>query len=67
MQRTFCLVNFLADLDGVLADFLALKKVPKKASFCVQNVFDPLLMYFFRPKVLLKDQKMLNLRRMKND
>ena len=45
-------------------------KVPKKACFSAENVLDPLLslhMYFFIPKVLLKDQKMLNLRRMKND
>ena len=46
------------------------KKSPKNACFTVQNVLDPLLslyMYFFIPKVLLKDQKMLNLRRIKND
>ena len=45
-------------------------KVPKNADFSAQNVLDPLLslhMYFFKAKVLLKDQKMLNLRRMKND
>ena len=43
-------------------------KVPKNARFSAQNVLDPLLslhIYFFIPKVLLKDQKMLNLRRMK--
>ena len=40
------------------------KKVPKNA----QNVLDPLLslyVYFFISKVLLKDQKMLNLKRKK--
>ena len=45
-------------------------KVPKNAFFSAQNVLDPLLslyMYFFIPKVLLKDQKMLNLKIMKND
>ena len=39
-------------------------KVPKNASFSAQNVLDPLLslyIYFFIPKVLLKDHKMLNL------
>ena len=38
--------------------------------FSAENVLDPLLslyMYCFLPKVLLKDQKMLNLRRKKND
>ena len=45
------------------------QKVPKSAFFSAQNVLDPLLslyIYFFIPKVLLKDQKMLNLRRIKN-
>ena len=45
-------------------------KVQRNACFSAQNVLDPLLsfyVYFFMPKVLLKDQKMLNLRRMKND
>jgi hypothetical protein len=44
------------------------QKMPKNAIFSAQNVLDPLLslyMYFFIPKVLLKDQKMLNLRRIK--
>ena len=44
-------------------------KIAKNACFSAQNVLDPLLplhMYFFIPKVLLKDQKMLNLRGMKN-
>ena len=45
-------------------------KVPKNAFFSAQNVLDPLLslyMYFFIPNVLLKDQNILNLRRIKND
>ena len=44
--------------------------VPENACFSAQNVLASLLslhMYFFILKVLLKDQKMLNLRRMKND
>ena len=43
------------------------KKVQKNAYFSTQYVLDPLLshnMYFFKPKVLPKDQ--LNLRGMKN-
>ena len=43
-------------------------KVPKIAFFSAQNILDPVLslyMYFFIPKVLLKDQKILNLRRIK--
>ena len=46
-------------------DFL---KSAKNVFFDVQNVLDPLLslyVYLFIPKVLLKDQKMLNLWRMK--
>ena len=46
------------------------EKVPKSAFFSAQNVLDPLLslhVYFFIHKVLLKNQKMLKLRRMKND
>ena len=46
------------------------KKVMKNAFFSAQNILDPLIslhIYFFIPKLLLKDQKMLNLRRMKND
>ena len=46
------------------------EKVPKNACFSAQNVFDPLLslhIYLCAPKFLLKDQKMLNLSRMKND
>jgi hypothetical protein len=46
------------------------KKCQKNACFSAQKVLDPLLslhMYFFTPNVLLKDQKMMNLRRMKND
>ena len=38
--------------------------------FSAQNVLDPLLslyMHLFIPKVLLKDQKIPNLRRIKND
>ena len=44
--------------------------MPKNTFFSAQNVLDPLLslyMHFFMPKVLLKDQKMLNLRRIEND
>ena len=40
------------------------------ACFSAQNILDPLLSlhkYLFIPKVLLKDQKMLILRRWKND
>ena len=50
----------------VMTDF---KKVPKNACFSAQNVLGPLLslhMYFNIPKMLLKDQKMLNLSRVKN-
>ena len=45
-------------------------KSAKNVFFRAQNMLDPLLslyMHFFIPKVLLKDQKMLNLRRIKND
>ena len=45
-------------------------KSAKNACFSAQDVLDPLLslhMYFCTPTVLLKDQKRLNLRRMKND
>ena len=45
-------------------------KSAKNVFFSAQNVLDPLLslyMYFFIPKVLLKDQKMLNLRKIKMD
>ena len=52
--------------DGQKSGFL---KSTKNVFFSAQNVLDPLLslyMYFFIPKVLLKDQKMLNLRRIKN-
>ena len=45
-------------------------KSAKNAFFSAHNVLDLLLslyMYCFLPKVLLKDQKMLNLRRMKNN
>ena len=46
------------------------KKGQKMPFFSAQQILDPLLslyMYFFIPKVLLKDQKMLNLKRIKND
>jgi hypothetical protein len=43
-------------------------KVQKKMPVLLpQNVLDPLHTYFFIPKILLIDQKMLNLRSMKND
>ena len=45
-------------------------KRAKNVFFSARNVLNPLLslyMYFFIPKVLLKDQKMLSLRRIKND
>ena len=45
-------------------------KSAKNVFFRAQNMLDPLLslyMHFFIPKVLLKDQKMLNLRRIQND
>ena len=44
-------------------------KSAKNVLFRAQNMLDPLLplyMHFFIPKVLMKDQKMLNLRRIKN-
>ena len=47
--------------DGQKISFL---KSAKNVFFDVQNVLDPLLslyVYLFIPKVLLKDQKMLNL------
>ena len=53
--------------DGHKISFL---KSAKNDFFRAQNMLDPLLslyMHFFIPKVLLKDQKMLNLRRIKND
>jgi hypothetical protein len=45
-------------------------KSAKNVFFIAQNVLYPLLslyMYFFIPKVLLKYQKMLNLRTIRND
>ena len=58
MSSKLCLTNRLRSCNGL------------PLCFSSQNDLDLLLslyMYFFMPKVLLKDQKMLNLRRIKND
>ena len=57
----------ITEEDGQKISFF---KSAKNVFFRAQNVLDPVLllyMHFFIPKVLLRDQKMLSLRRIKND
>jgi hypothetical protein len=67
MQKKSGIMKSGTKEDGHKISFF---KSAKNVFFRAQNMLDPLLslyMHFFIPKVLLKDQKMLNLRRIKND